>query len=126
MKSEKNMGRQPQEISERAFDFAVRVIKLCQKLDTTPGTPRTLANQLLRAGTSIGANLEESKGGQSRADFLSKVSISLKEARETQYWLRLLVAADILSENQLEPLLEESSQITAILTTIVKNTKSSS
>ena len=116
----------PKEISARAFQFAVRVVKLCQKLDTTPGVPRTLANQLLRAGTSIGANLEESKGGQSRADFLSKVSISLKEARETQYWLRLLVATDILPENQLEPLLDESSQITDILTTIVKNTKSSS
>lgn len=126
MRIENHTGEKPQEISARAFQFAVRVVKLCQKLDATPGVPRILANQLLRSGTSIGANLEESKGGQSRADFLSKVSISLKEARETQYWLRLLVAADILSENQLEPLIDESNQITAILTTIVKNTKSSS
>ncbi|WPJ95229.1 four helix bundle protein [Coraliomargarita algicola] len=124
MRTEKDIvARKPQEISERAFQFAVRIVKLCQQLDTSPGVPRTLANQLLRSGTSIGANLEESKGGQSRADFLSKVSISLKEARETQYWLRLLVAADIIPENQLEQLLDESSQITAILTTIVKNTK---
>ena len=69
-----HMGENPQEISERAFQFAVRVVKLCQKLDATPGVPRTLANQLLRSSTSIGANLEESKGGQSRVDFLSKVS----------------------------------------------------
>ena len=82
----------PQEIAERAFAFAVRVVKLCQTLDEPKGVPRILANQLLRAGTSIGANLEESKGGQSRADFLTKVSISLKEARETRYWLRSLLA----------------------------------
>jgi four helix bundle protein len=125
VKIENHTDEKPQEISERAFQFAVRVVKLCQRLDTAPGVSRTLANQLLRSGTSIGANLEESKGGQSRADFLSKVSISLKEARETQYWLRLLIAADIISESQLEPLLDESSQITAILTTIVKKTKAS-
>jgi four helix bundle protein len=117
------MSNKPQEISERAFEFAVRVVKLCQVLDEKPGVSRTLASQLLRSGTSIGANLEESKGGQSRADFLSKVSISLKEARETHYWLRLLNAADILSERQLAPLLDEANQIVAILTTIVKNTK---
>ena len=117
------MSDKPQEISERAFEFAVRVVKLCQVLDEKPGVSRTLANQLLRSGTSVGANLEESKGGQSRADFLSKVSISLKEARETHYWLRLLNAADILSERQLAPLLDEANQIVAILTTIVKNTK---
>ena len=118
------MINEPQEISERAFVFAVRVVKLCQVLDGKPGVSRTLANQLLRAGTSVGANLEESKGGQSRADFLSKVSISLKEARETHYWLRLLKAADILSERQLAPILDEANQIVAILTTIVKNLKS--
>jgi four helix bundle protein len=117
------MSDKPQEISERAFEFAVRVIKLCQELDEKPGVSRTLANQLLRSGTSVGANLEESKGGQSLADFLSKVSISLREARETHYWLRLLNAADILSERQLAPLLDEANQIVSILTTIVKNTK---
>jgi four helix bundle protein len=117
------MSDKPQDISERAFEFAVRVVKLCQVLEEKPGVSRTLANQLLRSGTSVGANLEESKGGQSRADFLSKVSISLKEARETHYWLRLLNAADILSERQLAPLLDEANQIVAILTAIVKNTK---
>lgn len=94
----------------------MRVVKLCQGLDEKPGVSRTLANQLWRSGTSVGANLEESKGGQSRADFLSKVSISLKEARETYYWLRLRNAADIRSERQLAPLLDEANQIVAILT----------
>ena len=117
------MNGEPQEIGERAFAFAVRIVKLCQVLAEKPGVSRTLANQLLRSGTSIGANLAESKGGQSRADFLSKVSIALKEARETHYWLRLLIATDMISNSQLAPLLDEANQLVAILTTIVKNTK---
>jgi four helix bundle protein len=97
--------QKPQDISERAFEFAVRVVRLCQMIDKTAGVPRTLANQLLRSATSVGANLEEAKGGQSRADYLSKVSISLKESRETHYWIRLLIATDIVPEAQLIPLL---------------------
>jgi len=85
-------------------------VKLCQTLDERPGVSRTLSNQLLRSGTSVGANLEEYKGGQSRADFLSKVSILLKEARETRYWLRLLIATDIIPEKQIAHLLDESNQ----------------
>lgn len=118
--------KKPQEISERAFEFAVRVVRLCQKLDKTPGGARTLANQLLRSATSVGANLEEAKGGQSSADYLSKVSIALKESRETHYWLRLLIATDIVPEAQLNPLLEESNELVAILTTIVKKLKARS
>ena len=117
------MSEPPQEIGERSFAFAVRVVKLCRTLEKKPGVSRTLANQLLRSGTSVGANLEESKGGQSRADFLAKVYIALKEARETHYWLRLLIASEIIAESQLEPLLDECDQITAILTTIVKKVK---
>ena len=101
-----------------------RIPPILLQLDEKPGTSRTLANQLLRSGTSIGANLAESKGGQSRADYLSKVSIALKEARETHYWLRLLIATDIIPENQLTPLLDEANQLVAILTTIVKKLKS--
>lgn len=113
----------PQEIGARAFDLAVRVVKLCRVLDQSPGVSRTLANQLLRSGTSIGANLAESKGGQSRADYVSKVSIALKESRETHYWLRLLVATEVLPEGQLALLIDESDQLTAILTTIVRKLK---
>jgi len=92
-------------------------------MEKASGASRTLCNQLLRSATSIGANLEESKGGQSRADYLTKVSIALKESRETHYWLRLLVASDIMKETQLAELLDEADQITAILTTIVKKVK---
>ena len=118
-----NFAAPPQDIAERAFHFAVRVVKLCRTMEKTSGSSRTLANQLLRSATSVGANLEESKGGQSRADYLTKVSIALKEARETHYWLRLLVASEMVKESQLAELLDEADQITAILTTIVKKLK---
>jgi four helix bundle protein len=111
------------DLPERTFNFARRVVKLCQTLDQKPGVSRSLANQLLRAGTSIGANVEEAQGGQSRADFLSKISIACKEARETHYWLRLLAASNLIAEPRLGDLLDEANQLTAILTTIIRKTR---
>ena len=113
----------PRDLRERTFEFARRVMKLCQMLDQTPGVSRTLANQLLRAGCSVGANVEEGQASQSRADFISKYSIACKEARETHYWLRLLAAADVTPIDRLSPLIEEANQLVAILTTIVKRTR---
>ena len=81
-----DIAPQAPKITERTFAFAVSVVRFCQKLVTKPGVNRTLGQQLLRAGTSIGANLEEAQAAQSSADFISKCSISLKEARETIYW----------------------------------------
>ncbi|WP_099798674.1 four helix bundle protein [Parathermosynechococcus lividus] len=77
------------DIRERAFELAVRIVKVCQFLDEQLGVGGTLGKQLIRSGTSIGANLEEAQAGQSRADLISKNAIALKEARETHYWLRL-------------------------------------
>jgi four helix bundle protein len=71
------------DIKERTFSFAVEVVRFCDPLDSRRGAARTLGRQLLRAGTSIGANVEEAQAGQSRSDFISKYSIALKEARET-------------------------------------------
>lgn len=102
------------------------MVKLCQVLDRTPGVSRALANQLLRSGTSIGANVEEGQAAQSRADFLSKLSIACKEARETHYWLRLLASSDIVDEHRLTELLDEADQLVAILTTITKKTRENS
>ena len=112
------------DLGERTFEFARRVVKLCQVLDGKPGVSRTLANQLLRSGTSIGANVEESQAAQSRADFLNKLSIACKEARETHYWLRLLAASDIVGESRLTELLDEADQLIAILTTITRRIRS--
>ena len=111
------------EIQERAFEFAIRIVKLCQYLDEKPGVKRTLSNQLLRSGTSVGANIEEAQAGQSRADFLSKMSIASKEARETLYWLKLLEKTELVSIDRLQDLKQEADEIVRILTSIVKATK---
>ena len=108
----------------RTFAFAVRVVKLCQALDANPGVSRTLGRQLLRSGTSIGANVEEGQASQSRADFVAKYSIACKEARETHYWLRLLAETSILPTDRLHPITDECNELIAILTTIVKKSRS--
>ncbi|MBC2710998.1 MAG: four helix bundle protein [Desulfosarcina sp.] len=112
------------DLPERTFEFAKRVVLLCKVLDASPGVNRTLANQLLRSGTSVGANVEEGQASQSEADFISKYSIACKEARETHYWIRLLIATEILPENRLTDLADECSQVIAILTSIIKKLKS--
>lgn len=122
MKSENEQPRR--DLPQRTFEFARRVVKLCEVLAQTPGVSRTLANQLLRSGTSIGANVEEGQASQSRADFVAKYSIACKEARETHYWLRLLSAAEIVAQPKLDALIDEAHQLVAILTSIIKTTRS--
>jgi len=85
VKSEIGVAAPPGDIRERTFSFALRVVKLCPTLDASPGIQRTLAKQLLRSAMSIGANVEEAHGSQSKADFAAKLSIACKEARETHY-----------------------------------------
>jgi four helix bundle protein len=112
-----------EDLCDRSFRFAVRIVKLCRELERHRGVEQTLSRQLLRSGTSIGANIEEGQAGHSRADFLAKYGIARKEARETHYWLRLLVASDLLPEKRLTDLITESDELIAILTTIVKKGK---
>jgi four helix bundle protein len=114
-----------QEITERTFEFAVRIVKLCQFLEEKPGVSRVLAQQLLRSGTSIGANVEEARAGQSKADFIHKNAIALKEARETHYWLRLLVATEIIPQHKLNTLLQEADELQRILGAILVSSKTS-
>lgn len=113
----------PRDIRERTFEFAVRIVKLCQRLDEKPDVSRTLGNQLLRSGTSVGANLEEAYAGQSKADFISKNAIALKEARETVYWLRLLAATDVFPASGLEALQTEAEELTRIIAAIIVSSK---
>lgn len=113
------------DIKERGFSFACRIVKLYQFLAKRKGGVEILGRQVLRSGTSIGANLEEAAAGQSRADFVSKCSIALKEARETYYWLRLLINTEIVPASKLTNLVNESNELVAILTTIVKRSRSS-
>ena len=110
------------EIRARVFQFACDVVALHDVLVTRGGSARDMSRQLMRAATSVGANLEEADAGQSRADFISKCTISLKEARESLYWLRLLRATNKLDATA-DPLVHECDRIVAVLTTIVKKTK---
>lgn len=116
--SDKDNSDSP-DIRKRTFDFAVRIVKLCHYLNEKPGVSRTLSHQLLRAGTSIGANVEDSQAGQNRADSISRYDIALKEARETHYWLRLLIAAEIVPEARLAELLNEADELARIIGAIV-------
>ena len=111
------------DIRARSFDFAVGVVRLCQKLDAKAGVSRTLGRQLLRSGTSVGANVEEAQAAQSRADFVNKCAISLKEARETNYWLRLLEASGQYANTDLKVLAQESDELSRIIGTIIVRTK---
>lgn len=107
-------------IKEKSYSFALRVIELYRIL--LKQNEYILSKQLLRSATSIGANVEEALAGQSRADFLSKMSIASKEARESNYWLRLLRDSQAIGESEVEPLLKESEAIVNMLTAIVKTT----
>ncbi len=88
-------------ITQQTRQFALRIIKLCQFLDNQSNITRTIAQQLLRSGTSIGANVEESQSAESAADFIHKLSISLKEARETRYWILLLSESNLVPNSAL-------------------------
>ena len=112
-------------IQDRAFEFSCRIVKLYQFLEKQGELGKILGKQILRSGTSIGANLEEASVGQSRADFISKCSISLKEARETYYWLRLFQACSIIPVDRISLLQNEANEIISILTTILKNARQS-
>jgi four helix bundle protein len=112
------------DIQERAFSFACRVVKLYQFLTKQKGAAEVLGRQVLRSGTSVGANLEEAAAGQSKADFISKCNLALKEARETHYWLRLLIETGVVPANKLSELADESNELVAILTSIVKKSRS--
>ena len=113
----------PWDIRERTFAFAVCVVKFCRKLERGHRVERSLVSQLLRAATSIGANAEEAQAGQSRADFISENAICLKEARETHYWLRLLIAAEITSGTEAAGLRQEAGELMKIFGAIVASAK---
>jgi four helix bundle protein len=113
-------------IVERTFDFAVRMVQLSGKLDERPGVGRVMMAQILRAGTSVPANVEEAQAAQSKADFVSKVNIALKEARETHLRLRLLATAKIFSDTQLQPLIQEADEVSRVIGAIIVSSRRNS
>jgi four helix bundle protein len=110
------------DIYDRAFEFACRVLKMDQKVSRNRRVNRNAMNQLVSSSSSIGSNLEEARAGQSRADFHAKLRIALKEARESQYWLRLIAATEMVAQSRIQPLVRESGEIVGILTTIARKT----
>ena len=114
------------DIRERAFAFAVRIVKLCQYLEKNTSVGKTLINQLLKAGTSVGANLEEAQAGQIKPDSIAKNAIALKESRESKYWLRLISATNNFDEkinDGIKELIEEASEISKIIASIIVSAK---
>lgn len=116
-------GKTPPDILDRTFRFAVEVIQLSVRLDERPGAGRVMMSQILRAGTSVPANVEEAQAAQSKADFISKMYIGLKEARETHLRLRLLATANLVAANQTRSLIREADELKRILGSIIVSAK---
>jgi four helix bundle protein len=105
-------------IKEKSYSFAVKVLRLARSLRQRQDFE--LSKQLLRAGTSIGANVEEALAGVSKRDFVAKMSIASKEARETHYWLRLIQDSKVLATGVVTPMLQDADELLRILTAIIK------
>lgn len=114
------------EIQERSLGFGVRILKFADKLPKT-AAGAVLAKQLIRSGTSIGANMEEADGASSKADFINKVTIARKETRETRYWLQLIYKAELIhhkfNQEELAALIQESHELMKVLSAIINKAK---
>lgn len=106
-------------IRQKIYEFALQIIGLHRAIVKT--NEYVISKQLLRSGTSVGANVEEAQAAQSRADFISKMSIASKEARESCYWLRLLRDSKTIKQSEADALLDKAESIVNILTSIVKS-----
>ena len=111
-------------VLDKSLEFAVRVVKLYKHL-CTDQKEYVLSKQLLKSGTSIGANINEAQAGQSKADFIAKMAIASKEARESKYWIDLLIKTDYLNKDDkhVETLVNEIEELIKLLTSIVKSSQ---
>ena len=109
-------------VEEKSYRFAIRIVNLC-KYVRSEHKEFVMTKQLLRAGTSIGANIAESQRAQSRADFVSKLSIAHKETYETKYWLRLLYDTGYLNEYQAKSVMADCIEVEKLLTSILNSAK---
>jgi len=117
--------KERQDIRKRVYQYALRAIRLHQHLQEQGDSAGwIIGKQYLRAATSIGANIEEAQASESRADFVHKLGIAQKEARECLFWLRLLTDSRIVSNSRLKPLANETDELIAVITAIVVSTKS--
>ena len=116
------MAEKRRDLGERLLEYGARIIRLVEALPNTV-VGRRVGDQLLRSGTSVGANYEEAQGAESRDDFVHKLQIALKELRESNYWLRLLVKSGKISAQRMNDLLDESSQLRAMRSKSVATAK---
>ena len=116
------MNQTAETLRQRSFDFSVRIVALARLLSKSQ-TDRVLATQILRSGTSVGANIREAQFAQSKADFVSKLSIALKEASETQYWLDLFFASGMVTKEQFDLLKTDADWLVGTLVNVVKAAK---
>jgi four helix bundle protein len=111
------------DITARTFAFAVNIVKLAEGISSKRPSCSVLLKQVIRSGTSIGANVEEAQAAESKADFRHKYSVALKEARETKYWLKLLAGSELVREEQLTGLRQEADEISRIIGKIIINSR---
>ncbi len=117
------MAAKPYDLLERSFLFTCEIVAFCRAVADRGLVFRRLAGQLINAGASVGANLEEAADGQSKPDFISKQNIALKEAREARYWLRVIAASEPSFVPAATALIAEATELVAILTTSVKTAR---
>ncbi len=116
------LNRKESVLAEKSLDFAVRIVNLCRLLKNSR-REWTISSQVLRSGTSIGANVREARSAQSKADFVAKLSIALKECDETGYWLELLHRTKSLSQVEYESIATDNEELFAMLTATIKSSK---
>jgi four helix bundle protein len=114
MYKKRNNIKTKNKIDERLLNFAVDIIKLIKCLPKTE-VGRHIGGQLIRSGTSSGANYEEARGAESRSDFIHKLGITLKEMKESRFWLRLIKGSELLKSNSVNPILKECEELCAII-----------
>jgi four helix bundle protein len=112
-------------ICDRAFEFSARILALCTKLWDRGPAARRIASELTRCGTSIGANAEEAQDGQTKPDYIAKMSVSRKESRETLYWLRLAVRAKVVTNDEIAWELREAGELRAMIVAAIITAQSS-
>ena len=118
------MSKKPYDLRERAFLYACEIVAFTRRVAERDHVLRHLAWQLVDAGGSVGANLEEGVGGRTKRDFIAKHFIALKESREARFWLRLIAACEPRFKSSALPLIQESNELIAILTASVKTAQS--
>ena len=121
------LATKAKDIRQRSFDYTLRAVKLYQHLQKQrDGACWILGKQFLRAASSIGANIEEAQAGESRSDFIHKLGIARKEARESLYWLRVMAQSNIVPQRRIQPLMQETNELLTVITSIILRTKRNS